>query len=229
MPRLGLPPRGDGRPSCHPAARRIVVGAEQSNTSLTFGDEAILKVFRKVSPGVNPDIEMHSALQRRAARTSRRRSAGSRAAGPTTPATVTAGLAMSQVFLKGATDGWELALTSVRDLYGRPDLHADEVGGDFAGEAHRLGAATAEVHATLAEALPTGRSGGQGAGSAGRGHADPPGPHRGRRTRAGALRRPPPRRLRRTRDCRRRGVRPAGARRLPPGPGDAHTGGLEAA
>ena len=64
---------------------------------------------------------------------------------------------MVQTFLKGATDGWELALTSVRDLYAEADLHADEVGGDFAGEAHRLGMATAEVHAALAATLPTGR------------------------------------------------------------------------
>ncbi|HEX6935801.1 MAG TPA: aminoglycoside phosphotransferase [Actinomycetes bacterium] len=140
-----------------PGGPSIVVGAEQSNTSLVFGETVILKVFRKVSPGINPDIEMHSALA---------------AAGSTHIATplgwlegtwtdpdggrVTASLAMAQVFLKGATDGWELALTSVRDLYAEADLHADEVGGDFASEASRLGAATAEVHAALAQALPTG-------------------------------------------------------------------------
>jgi maltokinase len=135
----------------------IVVGAEQSNTSVIFGDTVILKVFRKVSPGVNPDIEVHSALA---------------AAGSTHIATplgwvegtwidadgteLTASLAMAQTFLKGATEGWELALTSVRDLYAEADLHADEVGGDFAGEAQRLGAATAEVHLAMAEVLPTG-------------------------------------------------------------------------
>ena len=141
-----------------PGGPSIVVGVEQSNTSLIFGDSLIMKVFRKVSPGINPDIEMHTALA---------------AAGSEHIATpvgwlegswsdpvagdVTASLAMSQLFLKGATDGWELALTSVRDLYAEADLHADEVGGDFAGEANRLGKATAEVHAVLAEALPTGR------------------------------------------------------------------------
>jgi maltokinase len=140
-----------------PGGPSIVVGAEQSNTSLIFGDTVILKVFRKVSSGLNPDIEMHSALA----------AAGStHIAAPlgwlegtwTDPSgnEVTASLAMSQVFLKGATDGWELAQTSVRDLYAEADLHADEVGGDFAGEASRLGAATAEVHLALAEALPTG-------------------------------------------------------------------------
>jgi maltokinase len=141
-----------------PGGPSIVVGAEQSNTSMIFGDSLIVKVFRKVSPGLNPDIEMHSALA---------------AAGSTAIAEplgwlegswrdpsgeqVTASLAMSQVYLRGATEGWELALTSVRDLYAEADLHADEVGGDFAGEASRLGEATAEVHAALAEALPSGR------------------------------------------------------------------------
>ena len=140
-----------------PGGPSIVVGAEQSNTSVIFGDTLILKVFRKVSAGLNPDIEVHSALA---------------AAGSTHIAVplgwvegrwtdevgdhVTASLAMAQSFLKGATDGWELALTSVRDLYAEADLHADEVGGDFAGEAERLGAATAEVHLALARALPTG-------------------------------------------------------------------------
>ncbi|HET7734544.1 MAG TPA: aminoglycoside phosphotransferase [Nocardioidaceae bacterium] len=142
-----------------PGGPSIVVGAEQSNTSLIFGDSLILKVFRKVSPGLNPDIEVHSALAR---------AASPHIAVPlgwldgswTDPASgerVTASLAMAQVFLKDATEGWELALTSVRDLYAEADLHADEVGGDFAGEAERLGRATAEVHAALAEVLPTAR------------------------------------------------------------------------
>jgi len=68
-----------------------------------------------------------------------------------------ADLAMLQEFFRTATDGWELAKISVRDLYAEADLHASEVGGDFAGEAFRLGQATAEVHADLARALPTGK------------------------------------------------------------------------
>jgi maltokinase len=136
----------------------IVIGAEQSNTSLVFGDAAILKVFRRVSPGLNPDIEIHSALA----------AAGSTHIAPPLgwleghwpdPASgreQTGSLAMAQTFLANSSEGWDLAKTSVRDLYAEADLHADLVGGDFAGEAHRLGIATAEVHRDLAATLPTG-------------------------------------------------------------------------
>ncbi len=145
----------------------IVVGAEQSNTSLVFGDAVILKVFRKISPGLNPDIEIHSALA----------AIGNHDVAPllgwvegswTTPASgetagheVRGSLAMLQAYLRSATGGWELAQASIRDLYAEADLHADEVGGDFAAEAHRLGATTAEVHADLARTLPTGIAGPQ--------------------------------------------------------------------
>ncbi|MDQ1667096.1 MAG: maltokinase [Actinomycetota bacterium] len=135
----------------------LVVGAEQSNTSLIFGDAAILKVFRKVSPGLNPDIEIHSALASTGSTAIAQPLGWLEGRWPDTESgdTATASLAMAQVFLRDATEGWELAKTSVRDLYGEADLHADEVGGDFAGEATRLGAATAEVHNALAAVLPT--------------------------------------------------------------------------
>ncbi|MEJ7707412.1 MAG: hypothetical protein WKF82_09160 [Nocardioidaceae bacterium] len=64
-------------------------------------------------------------------------------------------LGMLQAFLRTATDGWDIALSSVRDLLVEEDLHPDEVGGDFASEAERLGAATAEVHLDLASLLET--------------------------------------------------------------------------
>lgn len=40
---------------------RVITG-EQSNTSIIFGDAAILKAFRKLQPGVNPDIEIGAYL-----------------------------------------------------------------------------------------------------------------------------------------------------------------------
>ncbi len=132
----------------------IVMGAEQSNTSLVFGDEYILKVFRKLSPGVNPDLEVTRALAE----------IGTAAVVPPLGWLEgnlhgeTTTLGMLQPFLRSATDGWALAVTSVRDLYAEADLRADEVGGDFAGESERLGVATAEVHQALAEAFGVGAS-----------------------------------------------------------------------
>ncbi|MBV9369021.1 MAG: phosphotransferase [Frankiales bacterium] len=125
----------------------IVMGAEQSNTSIVFGDSYILKLFRKVAPGLNPDLEITRALA----------DTGTRAVVPPLGwiEDESATLAMMQPFLTSASEGWSLAVTSVRDLYAEGDLHADEVGGDFAGESERLGAVTAEVHALLADVLPS--------------------------------------------------------------------------
>ena len=130
-----------------------IVSTEQSNTSLVFGNEAILKLFRRLEPGLNPDVEVHDAL-RRAENEHIAPLLGHveiDIAGSDEPATV----AMLQTFVPNASDGWRLATASVRDLYAEGDLHADEVGGDFAGESERLGTATALVHADMARVLPT--------------------------------------------------------------------------
>ncbi len=129
----------------------LVLTGEQSNTSLVFGDQAILKVFRRLEPGINPDVEVHRALTGLGARHVARLLGSVTADINGEPTS----LAMLQEFMSSATDGWELAKTSVRDLMAEADLHADEAGGDFAGEAERLGIAAAEVHADLAEAFGT--------------------------------------------------------------------------
>jgi maltokinase len=127
----------------------LVLTAEQSNTSLMYGDIAILKVFRRLQPGTNPDIEIHAALGERGAQHVAKLfgSVGAEIDGEQFA------LAMLQEYLTTATDGWELAKISVRDLMAEADLHAEEAGGDFAAEAERLGAAIAETHADLAAAF----------------------------------------------------------------------------
>ena len=129
----------------------LVSTAEQSNTSLIYGDAGMLKVFRRLQPGINPDIEVHAGLQRTGGRhiASLLGSVGATIDG--TPYS----LAMLQEFLTSATDGWELAKASVRDLMAEADLHAEEAGGDFAAESHRLGVAVGEVHADLVSAFGT--------------------------------------------------------------------------
>jgi maltokinase len=129
----------------------LVLTAEQSNTSLLFGEEAILKVFRRPHPGPNPDLEIPRALAK----------ADSPHVAPplgwlqTTLDGRATVLAILSAYLRSATDGWLLAATSVRDLYAGDAPSAAEAGGDFAAEAHRLGEATAEVHRALAEAFGT--------------------------------------------------------------------------
>ena len=132
-------------------ARSLVLSVEQSNTSLVFGDSAILKVFRRLFAGPNPDLEITSALARLGSSDIARPlgSVSSRLDGEPVL------LAVLSEFQRGACDGWQLALTSLRDLYARATDRAAEAGGDFAGEAHRLGAATARVHADLAQAFGT--------------------------------------------------------------------------
>jgi len=154
----------------------LVLTSEQSNTSLVYGDESILKVFRRLSPGPNPDLEVTAALAR----------LGSSRVAPvlgwieTRLEGVPTSLAILSRYLRLATDGWSLAATSVRDLYaitgedaaqdpaagrvcaGRAS--AADAGGDFGGESHRLGIATAQVHADLADAFGTDELGAEAVG-----------------------------------------------------------------
>jgi maltokinase len=129
----------------------LVLTGEQSNTSLVFGEESILKVFRRLSPGPNPDLEISTALHRLGS---------SQVAEPlgwveTRLEGVPTSLAILSRYLRLASDGWLLAATSVRDLYASPAMSAADVGGDFAGESRRLGIATAQIHADLAAAFDT--------------------------------------------------------------------------
>ncbi|MGN0062768.1 MAG: hypothetical protein ACI379_00885 [Nocardioides sp.] len=128
---------------------------EQSNSSVAFGEDALLKVFRRLTPGTNPDIEIHEVLTASGSDHVAALYGWLEAEDPFGGETLQ--LAMLQQFLRTATDGWELALASVRNLYVEADLRADEVGGDFAAEAGRLGEALAEVHGSLAEQFGTTR------------------------------------------------------------------------
>jgi maltokinase len=158
-----------GADELDPTAPSTPFSGEQSNSSVSFGEQALLKIFRRITPGTNPDIEIHDRLTRAGSDNvaallgwiecdADTGSAGGVVSTGSTSGGATTGvlqLAMLQQLLRTASDCWELALTSVRNLFAEADLFAEEVGGDFAAEAQRLGEAVAHIHALLGEHFPT--------------------------------------------------------------------------
>ncbi|HEY5978109.1 MAG TPA: phosphotransferase [Microlunatus sp.] len=116
---------------------------QQSNTSVMFGEVAMIKFFRRIELGPNLDIEVHDALARSGVDDVARLYGWVRASWTQDGTPVETDLAMAVEKLARAEDGWGLALDSLR---------ADR---DFTDEAARLGHALAHIHAALRRAFPT--------------------------------------------------------------------------
>ncbi len=149
---------GVPQPSWGPEVRvrtSRVLSGEQSNTSVILDCDLpdghhtplIVKVFRMLSPGDNPDVVLQGALVDAGSRrvpavvgwvTGRWPHPGTEGDHP-----ASGHLALAQEFLAGVEDAWRVA------------LRAAEAGTDFGEPARALGEATAEVHRTLADALGT--------------------------------------------------------------------------
>ncbi len=129
------------------ADRGRLVSSDSTHTSIVFDERLIMKLFRELGAGGrNPDAEVTRSLTR---------------VGFSNVANAVAewrdevnDYAVISEFLVGASDGFLLALTSLRDLY---DCRCDpeDAGGDFAPDARRLGVVTANLHLALSEAFPT--------------------------------------------------------------------------
>ncbi|MEV6653292.1 phosphotransferase [Streptomyces sp. NPDC051219] len=118
-----------------------LASVEQSNSSLIYGDSYILKIFRRVGHGINPDLELPLALAREGCARVPAPVAWYEADGEDGREPLTLGVL--QPYLRGSDDGWQLALRTLA------------AGRGFGQEARALGRATAEVHTALAAALPT--------------------------------------------------------------------------
>lgn len=145
--------------------------AEQSNTSVTYGERLILKFFRRVAEGINPDLEIGVFLTERAHYANVPPLAGSLEY--RTREGKTAALGMLQGFVANRGDAWRHALASLSDFLaeagarlqtnGAPnaEISAFRSGGVLPGElaerlneqaewAGLLGRRTAELHLALA-------------------------------------------------------------------------------
>jgi trehalose synthase-fused probable maltokinase len=130
-------------------AARVLTG-EQSNTSVICdtesGDRVIIKVFRVLHHGDNPDVTTQLALTAAGSTRVPRVYGALRADWPDVgrpDGTATGHLAFAQEFLPGLDDAWRVALQEA------------QAGTPFGGRAEQLGTALADVHGTLARALPT--------------------------------------------------------------------------
>jgi trehalose synthase-fused probable maltokinase len=108
------------------------MGAEQSNSSIVFGERQVLKVFRKLEAGENPELEMLRFLQQHGFRNIAPLEGWYQFNGQLMDAT----LGVLQTFVAGARDGWELALDEIAE-----DRLVERLG--------RLGTVTAQMHNAL--------------------------------------------------------------------------------
>ena len=113
-------------------ARRVT--SEQSNTSIVFDEEVILKVFRRLEAGINPELELLRFLTERGFDNVAQLGGWYAYAGAPMDAT----LGVLQHYVRNAQDGWELTLDELEEAPERvlPRLR-------------RLGQVTGRMHSVL--------------------------------------------------------------------------------
>lgn len=117
-----------------PKIRRL--GVEQSNTSIVFDDQLILKLVRKIEPGINPEYEIGSFLRQKRFAHSPPLLGALQLEGPTGTT-----LAVVHQFHHAVGDGWE---------YAQRMLRAETLAPEFLKEVRMLGQRIAEMHLMLA-------------------------------------------------------------------------------
>ncbi|MBV9083493.1 MAG: putative maltokinase [Acidobacteriaceae bacterium] len=157
--------------STEPAVESFVSRAEQSNSSIIFRERYILKIFRKLESGINPDLEIGHFLARRGFRYTPAL-CGDMQYRPRKGPPMYAGIL--QAFVPNEGDAWKYTLESLSGYFGRTlgsaappklesyhplDLCDEEVPalarqtiGEYIESARLLGRRTAQMHAALSDA-----------------------------------------------------------------------------
>jgi trehalose synthase-fused probable maltokinase len=110
------------------------MGAEQSNSSVVLDDRLVLKAYRRLGAGPNPELEILRFLTER----DFPHIAALRGWYGHSGRLIDATLGIVQDFLAGATDGWDLALADLREDPSR-----------FVARARILGEVTGRLHTVL--------------------------------------------------------------------------------
>jgi maltokinase len=111
------------------------MGVEQSNSSVVFADDTVLKVFRRLEPGINPELELLQFLTRHQYPNIAPLLGWYQYDGRSLSGT----LGVAQRFFPQAVGGWEMALNLItRD----PEGLLEDLG--------QLGTVTADLHNVLA-------------------------------------------------------------------------------
>ena len=127
--------RANGVASVSAAAPARLIGVEQSNSSIVFDDRLVLKLFRKLEPGINPELEIVRFLTRAGFPNIAPLHGWYEYEGQALAST----LGVAQQFFPDARGGWELALDQIDS---DPEGFLEKLGA--------LGAVTAAMHTALA-------------------------------------------------------------------------------
>jgi maltose alpha-D-glucosyltransferase/alpha-amylase len=141
---------------CRPARAMVLgvatsseraLGADQSNTSVVLGDRLVLKAFRRLRSGLNPELELGAYLSEEAAFAAIPPLAGFAEVVSSGHATET--VALAQTFIVDGADAYESVAEALTTwILGPPEVDMDvttEVAAD-------LGTLTAGLHEALASA-----------------------------------------------------------------------------
>ncbi len=159
--------------SAGPALKPRIVNAEQSNTSVIYGDRFIMKLFRRLESGINPDLEIGRFITEHTAFTNVPPVAGALEYQPENGVPMT--LAILQGFVPNHGDAWSYTLEILEAYFkhtateqGTPQATALSTGqllalatqplpadahtslGSYAESARLLGQRTGELHLALA-------------------------------------------------------------------------------